>query len=118
MDGNYNRTRPIKWAEVDMVVWVDYPFWRTMWQALKRAIGRIWSGRELWPGTGNRERWTETFCSRNSILLWTVMTFRSNRRRYAADMRDRAYEHIRFVRVRSDAEADRLIREMEGVKRG
>lgn len=23
LDGNYNRTRPVKWREVDLVVWVD-----------------------------------------------------------------------------------------------
>lgn len=38
LDGNYNRTRDVKWRDVDLVVWIDRGFIRT-----------------LWPGTGNRE---------------------------------------------------------------
>jgi hypothetical protein len=34
LDGNYNRTRPLKWRNVDVVVWVDYGFTRTLWQAV------------------------------------------------------------------------------------
>lgn len=26
LDGNYNRSRPVKWLNVDLVVWVDYGF--------------------------------------------------------------------------------------------
>ena len=28
LDGNYNRTRTIKWREIDLIVWVDYGFAR------------------------------------------------------------------------------------------
>src|SRR4051812_38698371 len=51
--GNYNRTLPIKWQNVTMVVWIDYSFPRVMAQALKRAIRRILTQEEFWPGTGN-----------------------------------------------------------------
>ena len=37
LDGNYNRTRPVKWREVDLVVWVDCGFVRTLWQAVTRV---------------------------------------------------------------------------------
>lgn len=40
LDGNYNRTRPVKWRNVDVVVWVDYGFTRTLWQAVTRAMKR------------------------------------------------------------------------------
>lgn len=40
LDGNYNRSRPVKWRDVDLVVWVDYSFWRTMRQAIWRAASR------------------------------------------------------------------------------
>ncbi len=36
LDGNYNRTAEIKWNRVDSIVWVDYSFVRTLFQAVKR----------------------------------------------------------------------------------
>lgn len=101
LDGNYNRTRSVKWQKVDMVVWVDYEFARTLRQAVMRALKRAWHKKELWPGTGNRESFRQSFFSRESILLWTLKTWRSNRARYEADLADPAFTHIRFVRLRS-----------------
>lgn len=109
LDGNYNRTRPIKWQTVDMIVWLDYGFWRTLWQVTVRAINRAQSQNELWPGTGNRESFRRSFWSRESIILWVLKTWRSNRRRYLADMANPAYQHIRFVQLRSRREADEFI---------
>ena len=37
LDGNYNRSRPVKWRNVDLVVWLDYGFGRTLRQ---RRSGR------------------------------------------------------------------------------
>ena len=112
LDGNYNRTRPIKWQDVDIIIWVDSSFWRTLWQSLSRAVNRAWTQKELWPGTGNRESFRRSFFSRQSIIWWMLKTWRSNRRRYLADIVNPAYAHIRFVRLRSKREADALIAEL------
>ena len=71
LDGNYNRSRSVKWRAVDLVIWVDYGFWRTLRQAVWRAASRAWRHQELWPGTGNCESFRRSFCSRESIILWT-----------------------------------------------
>ncbi|RCI96601.1 adenylate kinase, partial [Klebsiella pneumoniae] len=88
LDGNYNRSRSVKWRAVDLVIWVDYGFWRTLRQAVWRAASRAWRHQELWPGTGNCESFRRSFCSRESIILWTLKTWRQHRRRYLADMQD------------------------------
>ncbi|MCL5499990.1 AAA family ATPase [Escherichia coli] len=106
LDGNYNRSRPIKWRDVDLVVWVDYGFWRTLRQAVIRVVRRAWQGKELWPGTGNRESFRRAFFSRESILIWTLKTWRNNRVRYAADMANPQYQHIRFVRLTHPDQVD------------
>eukprot|EP01132_Coremiostelium_polycephalum_P005500 gene5500-6852_t len=51
IDGNYKRTEPVKWRNIDWVVWVDYGFIRTLYQAVCRAFTRAYYGNELWPGT-------------------------------------------------------------------
>lgn len=109
LDGNYNRSRPVKWRNVEMIVWVDYGFWRTLRQALGRAFSRAWTKQELWPGTGNRESFRQSFFSRDSIILWTLKTWHKNRQRYLADMNNPQFAELTFVRLRNQAETETLI---------
>jgi adenylate kinase family enzyme len=49
LDGNYNRSRPIKWRDVDLVIWLDYGFWRTLRQAvLGGSPGMAWKRALAW----------------------------------------------------------------------
>lgn len=109
LDGNFDRTRGVKWRDVEMVVWVDMGFWRTICQAVARAVRRAWTQQELWPGTGNRESFKKTFFSRDSILLWTLKAWPRNRRRYVAAMTDPQYQHIRFVRLCNPGEIESFV---------
>lgn len=109
LDGNYNRSRDIKWRNVDLIIWIDYGFWRTLRQAVLRAIKRARHKQELWSGTGNCESFRRSFLSRESIILWTIKTWRSNRERYARDMADPRYQHLRFVRLTSPQQADEFL---------
>ncbi|MCS2160458.1 AAA family ATPase [Scandinavium sp. H11S7] len=109
LDGNYNRTRPVKWRNVEMIVWVDYGFWRTLRQAVGRAVSRAWTKQELWPGTGNHESFQLSFLSRDSIILWTLKTWHKNRQRYLADLHDPQFSGLTFVRLRNQADTDALI---------
>ncbi len=116
LDGNYTRTKAIKWRDVDWVVWVDYSFRRTLWQSIRRAVIRAWRKTELWPGTGNCESFSRSFFSRESIILWTVKTYGKNRKKYLADMQDANHCHIRFIHLRSPAEANAFLASLpEGV---
>lgn len=108
LDGNYSRTVPIKWQQADTVIWLDYSFGKTLYRAFTRAVGRIIDRTELWEGTGNRESFRLTFLSRKSILWWTITTHASVRRMYEAAIDDPQYSHIRFIRVRSQREANAL----------
>jgi hypothetical protein len=47
--------------------------------------------------------------SRESIIIWTIKTWRSNRARYARDMVDPQYAHIHFVRITRRSEVEILI---------
>lgn len=112
LDGNYNRSRPVKWRDVDMVVWVDYSFWRTLRQAVCRAASRALRHQELWPGTGNRESFRRSFASRDSIILWTLKTWRQNRERYLRDMSDPQWQHIRFIRLQNQRETNAFMADL------
>ncbi|EJD6507121.1 MULTISPECIES: AAA family ATPase [Providencia] len=104
LDGNYTRTQPIKWKEVDMVVWLDYSLPRTLYQSIIRTLSRIRSGQELWENTGNKESWKNAFFSRNSIILWQLKTYYPNKRRNLKHMANINLRHIQFVRLTSPKE--------------
>lgn len=109
LDGNYTRTAPVKWANVECVIWLDYSFPRTLYQAIGRALQRSITKEELWPGTGNRESFRRTFLSRESVILWTIQTWKKNRKKYEALMNDPQYERIHFIRLRSHSETDAFL---------
>ncbi|MDF1755986.1 MAG: adenylate kinase [Verrucomicrobiales bacterium] len=109
LDGNYTRTIPVKWKEVDTVIWLDYPFRVTFYRALKRAVGRSLRGTEIWPGTGNRESFRKTFFSRDSVLLWTITSYGKVRKQYREMIGDPQYESIQFVHLTSPAAARRFL---------
>jgi adenylate kinase family enzyme len=112
LDGNYTRTIPIKWDQVDVVIWLDFSFIRTLLQAIYRATRRIVSQEELWPGTGNRETVKKLF-SRQSIVLWTIRTHRRNKIRNARWMEENEFSHIHFIRLKSPQESDRFLEQLK-----
>lgn len=102
LDGNYSKTVPIKWKRVQLVVWLDLPYWLTLYQVISRTIRRSLTKEELW--AGNRESLRKAFFHRDSIIWWSLTNLRKNRRHYLAAMGDARYSHIRFVRIRSRKE--------------
>jgi adenylate kinase family enzyme len=101
LDGNYTRTIAVKWQRVQLVVWLDLSFARTVFRVTRRAIGRSLTHRELWPGTGNRESLAKAFLSRKSIILWAITSYRKNRKKYRSLMIAPQYSHIKFLRLTS-----------------
>ena len=109
LDGNYTgASMPTKWERVEIVIWLDFSFSRTLLQAMSRAIQRVFSRQEIWPGTGNRESLRMLF-SKDSIVLWTITSYHPKRKKIKTLMNDPAYQHIRFHQVRSPGEAAKLL---------
>lgn len=102
LDGNYKKTVPIKWRRADTVIWLDLPLWLTFLQVFIRTIRRSVRRETLW--AGNRESFAKAFFSRDSILLWSLTTYRANRLKYLELMNSDDFPHIEFVHIRSRAE--------------
>jgi len=105
LDGNYTRTMGFKWDRVEAVIWLNYSFPRTVFQAIIRALSRLIDQEELWPGTGNRENLKMLF-SRDSIVWWTIKSYHRHVRRNAAYMTAEKYSRIKFHRFRSPGQAN------------
>ena len=101
LDGNYSSTTALKWQRVQLVIWLDLSFIRTVTRVLTRTVRRIRSGEEIWPGTGNRETWKDSFASWDSVIWWSITTHHKNRRQYEKLMKSPDYPHIKFIRLTS-----------------
>ncbi len=105
LDGNYSRTIPLKWQDVDLIIWLDYSFLHTLTRAVRRAIHRAYTQVELWEGTGNRESFRRSFLQKESIIWWTVTTHKKVRQRNLEILRADKFAHLRFLRLTSPADA-------------
>lgn len=112
VDGNYSVIRDITWSRADTVVWFDLPYLRVMARTIRRTVRRVLTREELW--NGNREPLSNlwSFNPEKSIIAWTATRHRVYRRRYRAAEVDPQWAALRFVRLRSQAEADAFL---EGV---
>ncbi len=111
IDGNYNRTNGYTWNEADTVIWIDRSLWRTCWQLFCRSVKRIWSGEELWAGTGNRETLGGLF-SRDSILLYLLKSHHRLTKRYEQRMHDPVYTQLTFVRLKTQNEINQFLKQL------
>jgi len=79
---------------------------------MRRVIGRSlvnsWTGRELWPGTGNVERWRRWLAPEHPIR-WAWSTYRDRRARYEALFAAPDLAPVRVHRLRRPAEAKAAI---------
>jgi adenylate kinase family enzyme len=105
--GNYAPVRDMIYARADTVIWLDYPmstvFMRVLRRTLLRSIGR----QPLW--AGNRESLWLAFCSRESILLWVITTWRRRRRDYPRMFASPMCRHLRVIRFRTPAQTQRWL---------
>lgn len=110
LDGNYKRLRDIVWGRADTLIWLDYPMSVTFMRVFRRALSRSLRGTPLW--NGNRESLWLTFCSRDSILLWVITTWRRQRREMPAMLAEQRALGKHVIRFRTPREAQAWLRRM------
>lgn len=107
IDGNYSKVRDLVWGRADHVVWLDYSFPLTFARLLRRTVARLRSREELW--NGNRERLTEQFLSRDSLLLWAIQTYPKYRATIPVLLASERYRHLRLIRLRAPRDAQQWL---------
>jgi hypothetical protein len=108
IDGNYGGrgARDLVLPRADTVVWLDPSLGVIFARLLARAVRRIRSGEEVWPGTGNRETFRAHFLSRESLFWWALKTHRRRRQELPAILARPEYAHLTLHRFRGLAEAE------------
>ncbi len=105
-DGNYSRgAQPHILPRATDVIWLDYPRYVLLPRVIARSFERAISGKELWPGTGNRETFSR-WASREHPIRWTWDTYHSARANRRALFASDGLAHARRHRFRHPREAD------------
>ena len=107
-DGNYRAAMTRTLPKATHLVWLDYPRSVVMRRVIWRSFRRATEGRELWPGTGNREdfrRWLD----KEHPIRWAWDTFQRRRAQYEILFADARLAHVEKHRLGRPAQADRLI---------
>jgi adenylate kinase family enzyme len=101
VDGNYSAVRDLVWDRADTVVWLDLGRWLVMRRVVLRTVRRAVTRERLW--NGNREPLTSLYRlnPEKNIISWTWVKYPAYVARYGAAMRDPAYNHLRFLRLRT-----------------
>jgi adenylate kinase family enzyme len=112
VDGNYSDAaeRALRWESVDTLIFLDYSLPVILRRVTARTLRRMATGVELW--NGNRETWRD-LVSRDSIILWSLTTYRRRRRQYRALLRRPETAHVTVIHLRSPREAERWLRQVE-----
>ena len=109
-DGNYSAVQPLVWERADTVVWLDPPRRTVMRQIILRTLRRVITRKELW--NGNRETVRNAFFERGSVIRWAWTHYTPNHDKYAGAIEDPQWTNLNFVRLRSRAEVNRFLAEV------
>lgn len=107
IDGNYSRVRDLIWRRAEMVIWLDYRLCVIVFRVVRRTLRRSLTREELW--NGNRESLKTSLFSRESIVLWSLRTYRRRKREYAGMAKQPENEHLRVLRMRTVRQARKLL---------
>jgi adenylate kinase family enzyme len=114
--GAYHRhTSLLVWPRAQTVIWLDMPLplviarilWRSWWRSRKKEL--------LW-GTNTHRFWKQLklWSPSESLIAYTLGDSRKKHERYLAAMADPKWAHLRFVRLRSAREVQKLIASLTG----
>ena len=96
VDGNYGKMRDIVSNRCNTVVWLDYSLFNILSQLILRTAKRIVFRQELW--SHNRETLRKAL-SKDSIILWSIQTYRRRRLQYGQLQKDWEQSGGIFVRL-------------------
>jgi adenylate kinase family enzyme len=98
-DGNYSEVRGVVLERATHLVWLDYSrlvvMRRVVWRSLMRAVTRT----ELWPGTGNTERFAQWF-EKDHPIRWAWNTHERRRREYTRLLEAPCLSEVQTFHVR------------------
>jgi len=114
VDGNYSQVRETFWRRADTVVWLDFGIGLVLYRMFHRTRRRVLRKEPLW--NDNREDLRSWLFSRDSLLLYTLRTYRSRRREYLALLAGPESAHLVKLHFARPAEAECWLRAVRAAR--
>ena len=106
-DGNYSMVRDLVWPRATSIVWLNYSFSLVFTRALRRTFSRCFHRTTIY--AGNRESFSKSFLSRDSILLWVFNSHGRLKREYSRALKDPQYKEVNLIKLNSASAADQFL---------
>jgi adenylate kinase family enzyme len=106
-DGNYSMVRDLVWSRATSIVWLNYSFSLVFKRALRRTLSRCFHQTPIY--AGNRESFSKSFLSRDSILLWVFNSHWRLKREYSHVLAGSQFKETNLIKLNSASAADQWL---------
>lgn len=103
VDGNYSAVRAIFWPRATHVFWLNFGRTVVFSRIVRRTLARALTQEALW--AGNRESLRKAFLSKESVILWSLNTYRKNQTKYAKLRGAQDFPHLQWIELRTPRQA-------------
>jgi hypothetical protein len=100
-DGNKRAVRDLVWPRADTVIWLDYPFYVSLWRLAKRARTRTATISAKAAQTGRRSGVPKQMLAAAKGVLTALRSHRGQRREYPRMFALPENRHLAVARLRS-----------------
>ena len=100
-DGNKRAVRDLVWPRADTIIWLDYPFYVSLWRLAKRARTRTSALSAQAAQTGRRAGLPKQMLAAARGVLTALRSHRGQRRQYPRMFAQPANQHLAVARLRS-----------------
>lgn len=100
-DGNKRAVRDLVWPRADTVVWLDYPFYVSVWRLARRARTRTSALSAQAAQTGSRSALPKQMLAAAKGVLTALRSHRGQRREYPRLFAQPDNRHLAVARLRS-----------------
>lgn len=107
--GGYRLVRPIIFSNAKTVVWIDLPFYLTLYQVFKRSLKRAVDKAPIL--NGNRENFARWF-SKGHPLYFVLFKFKKKRRDFERLLAQPEWEHLEVIRCKNRRQVELTLREL------
>jgi hypothetical protein len=116
-DGNKRAVRDLVWPRADTIVWLDYPFYVSVWRLAKRARTRTLALSAEAAQTDRRAGLPKQMLAAATGVLTALRSHRGQRRRYPRMFAEPANQHLAVARLRSPRAARQWVARVTEVGR-
>ncbi len=111
LDGNYNKAKDIIWPRIDILIWLDMPFWIVVYRVFMRTFRRVIDKKPIC--NGNIETWRGALDFKKGMIARVCKVHWKYPKKIGDNLKE--FPNVKLVRLRSPAECEKFVRDFEAM---